>query len=394
MSDSDSLAVDSLAAGSLTADERSRYARHLSLPDVGPEGQVKLKSASVLVIGTGGLGSPVAMYLAAAGVGRLGLVDFDNVEYSNLQRQIIHSSENVGKPKVESAARSLAGINPLIQVDPINEAFTSDNALAIAQDYDILIDGTDNFATRYLVNDICVLLNKPNCYGSIFRFEGQASVFANGDGPCYRCLYPQPPAPGTVPSCAEDGVLGILPGLVGTIQATEAIKLILGVGETLTERLLLIDALEMKFRTMKVRRDPRCPVCGDHPTITSPIDYDQFCGTPKVGTKHPEQSPWDITPAELKRRLDQNESLTLLDVREPHEYEICQLGGKLIPLGELEQRHQELDRENRIVVHCKLGGRSSKAVQILRDLGFERVENLNGGIMRWAEEIDPTLTRY
>ena len=376
---------------SLTTDELSRYARHLTLPEVGSSGQSKLKSASALVVGTGGLGSPVAMYLAAAGVGRLGIVDFDRVEYSNLQRQIIHASTSVGRSKVDSAADSIASVNPLVQVDRYDEALKSDNAMKIAADYDVIIDGTDNFATRYLVNDVCVLLRKSNCYGSIFRFEGQASVFGHDDGPCYRCLYPQPPAPGVVPSCAEGGVLGILPGIVGTIQATEAIKLILGIGEPLSGRLLLIDAAEMKFREMKVRRDPNCPVCGDNPTIRAPIDYEQFCG---VNADDSRQSPWDIQASELKRRMDSGEVFTLLDVREPHEYEICSLGGKLIPLGQLEQRYDELDKDESIVVHCKLGMRSAKAVKLLRELGFSRVENLNGGINGWSRKIDPSVPTY
>lgn len=377
--------------GSLSSEEYTRYARHLTLPEVGVRGQAKLKAASVLIVGTGGLGSPVAMYLAAAGVGRLGIVDFDQVEHSNLQRQIIHASENVGRSKVDSAAEMLRGVNPLIRVDCYEHAFTSANAMPIAAEYDIIIDGTDNFATRYLVNDVCVLLNKPNCYGSIFRFEGQASVFGHDGGPCYRCLYPQPPAPGTVPSCAEGGVLGVLPGIVGTMQATEAIKIILGIGESLSGRLLLIDALDMKFRQMKVRRDANCPICGDHPTIHAPIDYEQFCGTKAVDAS---QSPWDIEASELKRRRDSGETFTLLDVREPHEYEICNLGGLLIPLGELAERSTELDRDQPIVVHCKLGMRSAKAVKLLRDLGFNHVDNLKGGINGWSRKIDPDVPTY
>ena len=381
-------------SNTLSPEELSRYARHLTLPEVGVDGQKRLKAASVLIIGAGGLGSPVAMYLAAAGIGKLGIVDFDQVEYSNLQRQIIHSTESVGRSKVESARQSLLAINPLVDVVPIEQAFTSENAMEIARDYDIIIDGTDNFATRYLVNDVCVLLKKPNCYGSIFRFEGQASVFGYAGGPCYRCLYPQPPAPGVVPSCAEGGVLGILPGIVGTIQATEAIKLILGIGDSLSERLLLIDALDMKFRQVKVRRDPICPVCGDNPTITALIDYDQFCGTPKRDDQPLEQSPWDISPAELKQKMDSNENFVLLDVRQPHEYEICNLDGTLIPLDELSSRHQELNRETPIIVHCKLGGRSAKAVKLLRDQGFKEVQNLNGGIIAWSKQIDATVAVY
>tara|TARA_R110002049_G_scaffold50370_3_gene143039 strand:+ start:67002 stop:68183 length:1182 start_codon:yes stop_codon:yes gene_type:complete len=385
------------SAPSLTADEIKRYARHLTLPEVGVEGQSKLKAASVLIVGAGGLGSPTAMYLAAAGVGRLGLVDFDQVEYSNLHRQIIHASENVGRSKVDSAAEMLSSVNPLIQVDRYPHALTSNNAMQIVAGYDIVIDGTDNFSTRYLVNDVCVLLKKPNCYGSIFRFEGQASVFGYGNGPCYRCLYPQPPAAGTVPSCAEGGVLGVLPGLVGTIQATEAIKLILGIGDSLDGRLLLIDAMDMKFRQMKVQRDANCPVCGDQPTITAPIDYEQFCGVAAASgdeSSDPAQSPWDIEASELKRRFETGETLTLIDVREPHEYEICNLNGKLIPLGELPERHAELDLHETIVVHCKMGLRSAKAVKILRDLGFSNVANLKGGINGWSQKIDPSIPTY
>jgi len=378
----------------LTRDEYVRYARHLTLPEVGTAGQTRLKASSVLLIGAGGLGSPVAMYLAAAGVGRIGIVDFDRVDHSNLQRQIIHGTKSVDRFKVDSAAEAIANINPLVQVEPYQASFSSSNAMAIANEYDIVIDGTDNFATRYLVNDVCVLLKKPNCYGSIFRFEGQASVFAFGDGPCYRCLYPQPPAPGTVPSCAEGGVLGILPGLIGTIQATEAVKLILGIGSPLAGKLLLVDALEMKFREMKVRRDVNCPVCGDQPTITAPIDYEQFCGTRQIGTTAAQQSLWDIEPNELKRRMETGQRFTLLDVREPHEYEICHLGGILMPLGELAERHHELDVDESIVVHCKMGGRSAKAVQMLRDLGFTDVVNLKGGIHGWSKQIDPSVPLY
>ena len=375
----------------LSSEEKLRYARHLVLPEVGMEGQEKLKASSVLVIGAGGLGSPVALYLAAAGVGRIGIVDFDRVEFSNLQRQIIHGSEDVGRSKVSSAAESIASINPLVCVDSHEQPLSSDNAMSIVARYDIVIDGTDNFATRYLVNDVCVLSGKPNCYGSIFRFEGQASVFGMSGGPCYRCLYPQPPDPGVVPNCAEGGVLGVLPGIVGTIQANEAIKLILGTGNPLSERLLLFDALEMKFRELKVSRDPKCPVCGDQPTITEPIDYEQFCGVPK---KDDAQSPWDIEPIELKRQMDARESVVVLDVREPHEYETCNLGGVLIPLGELAERTGELDPSANIVVHCKMGGRSAKAVKLLRDAGFGRVSNLKGGITAWSKQIDASIPTY
>ncbi len=381
-------------ATALSPDELQRYARHLSLPEVGLAGQSKLRAASVLIVGAGGLGSPVAMYLAAAGVGRLGLIDFDRVEYSNLQRQIIHTTDSVGRSKVESAAESIARINPLIAVDAIDEALTSENAMRIASAYDIIIDGTDNFATRYLVNDVCVLLKKPNCYGSIFRFEGQASVFGHAGGPCYRCLYPEPPAPGTVPNCAEGGVLGILPGIVGAIQATEAIKLILGIGDSLSGRLLLIDAADMRFRELKVRRNMDCPVCGDAPTITAPIDYDSFCGSSPAREETDQQSPWDIEPSELKRLLDDGTEFILIDVREPHEYDICSLSGTLIPLAELPDRHHELPIDKPIVVHCKLGGRSAKAVDQLRELGFKDVRNVRGGIDAWAIEIDSSVPRY
>ena len=374
----------------LSQQERSRYARHLSLPEVGLEGQKKLKAASILVVGTGGLGSPVLLYLAAAGIGRIGIVDFDRVEFSNLQRQIIHGTSDVGRAKVESAATAIREINPSVSVECHDQALSSANAMDIAKDYDVVIDGTDNFATRYLVNDVCVLLGKPNCYGSIFRFEGQASVFGFGDGPCYRCLYPTPPDPHLIPNCAEGGVLGVLPGLVGTIQANEAIKVVLGVGEPLVGRLLLVDALSMRFRQLTLKKDPECPVCGDSPIITEPIDYDDFCGVSKMEP----QSPWDIEPSSLKNDLDAGTELLVLDVREPHEYEICNLNGKLIPLGELAGRVDELDRAQKIVVHCKLGGRSSKAVELLRQQGFEDVHNLKGGIIAWANQIDSDLETY
>ncbi|TWU65030.1 putative adenylyltransferase/sulfurtransferase MoeZ [Crateriforma conspicua] len=378
-----------------STEERIRYSRHFTLPEVGVGGQAKLKQASVLLIGAGGLGAPVAMYLAAAGVGRLGLVDFDRVDQSNLQRQIIHGTNDVGKPKVESAEQTLADINPHVRLQFFNEPLTSENAMQRVADYDIVIDGTDNFATRYLVNDVCVLSGKPNCYGSIFQFEGQASVFGLGDGPCYRCLYPKPPAPGTVPSCAEGGVLGVLPGMIGMIQATEAVKLILGQGMSLSGRLVLYDALQMRFREVKVRRDPQCPVCGDHPSITRLIDYQEFCGAPKMSsTDANEQSPWDVQPGDVQQRLQSGADFILLDVREPHEYEICHLGGTLIPLGELQQRVGELDASREIIVHCKMGGRSAKAVQQLRQLGFENVHNMRGGIHAWSDEIDSSVPKY
>nr|WP_315853853.1 molybdopterin-synthase adenylyltransferase MoeB [Crateriforma spongiae] len=383
------------SADFFSTEERIRYSRHFTLPEVGVGGQAKLKQASVLLIGAGGLGAPVAMYLAAAGVGRLGLVDFDRVDQSNLQRQIIHGTNDVGKPKVESAEQTLADINPHVRLQFFNEPLTSENAMQRVADYDIVIDGTDNFATRYLVNDVCVLSGKPNCYGSIFQFEGQASVFGLGDGPCYRCLYPKPPAPGTVPSCAEGGVLGVLPGMIGMIQATEAVKLILGQGMSLSGRLVLYDALQMRFREVKVRRDPQCPVCGDHPSITRPIDYQEFCGAPKMSsTDANEQSPWDVQPGDVQQRLQTGADFILLDVREPHEYEICHLGGTLIPLGELQQRVGELDASREIIVHCKMGGRSAKAVQQLRQLGFENVHNMRGGIHAWSDEIDSSVPKY
>ncbi len=393
----------------LTNDEISRYSRHLILPEVGMEGQQKLKAARILCVGTGGLGAPLALYLAAAGVGTIGLVDFDTVDASNLQRQIIHSTATVGKLKVDSAEIMLKGLNPFLNVVKHNTMLTSANALEIFRDYDIIADGTDNYQTRYLVNDACVLTGKPNAYGSIFRFEGQASVFAAEDAPCYRCLYPEPPPPGLVPSCAEGGVLGILPGLVGVIQATEVIKLILGIGESLAGRLLLVDALTMKFRTLKLRKNPECPVCGENPTVTGLIDYDQFCGIQKPNTVGPLEVERDkvseaplldgipqISVEELKRRIDAQEDVFVLDVREPHEVQIINIGAPLIPLGQLANRVGELEAEKnrRIVVHCKLGGRSQKAALILKQAGFERIENLAGGIIAWAEKIDPSLPKY
>jgi adenylyltransferase/sulfurtransferase len=394
----------------LSNDEIARYSRHLILPEVGMEGQLKLKAARVLCVGTGGLGAPLALYLAAAGVGTLGLVDFDTVDASNLQRQIIHSTATVGKLKVDSAEIMLKALNPYMNVVKHNTMLTSANAMEIFKDYDIIADGTDNFQTRYLVNDACVLLHKPNAYGSIFRFEGQASVFATEAGPCYRCLYPEPPPPGLVPSCAEGGVLGILPGLVGVIQATEVIKLILGIGETLAGRLLLVDALTMKFRTLKLRKNPDCPVCGTHPTVTALIDYDQFCGIEKPKTVGPlevaqNKSVADvpvvdgipqISVQELKKKLDAKEDFFLLDVREPHEAKIVNIGAPLIPLGELAKRLDELapQKDREIVVHCKSGGRSQKAAQLLKNAGFTHVENLAGGILAWADKIDPTMPKY
>ena len=379
----------------LSNDEIGRYSRHLLLPEVGLEGQQKLKAAKVLCVGTGGLGSPLALYLAAAGVGTLGLVDFDTVDSSNLQRQIIHSTADVGRPKIDSASEKLKALNPYLNVVKHETMLTSANALEIIRDYDIVADGTDNFPTRYLVNDACVLTGKPNAYGSIFRFEGQASVFATKEGPCYRCLYPEPPPPGLVPSCAEGGVLGILPGLVGVIQATEVIKFILGKGEPLIGRLLLVDALNMHFRELKLRKNPDCPVCGKNPTVTKLIDYDQFCGiVPQAAPAQIQNGIPQISPIELKRRLDAGEDLFVLDVREPHEYQIANLGAKLVPLGDLPARVNELDSSREIVVHCKSGGRSQKAAEFLAQSGFKKLHNLAGGINGWSTDVDPKIAKY
>jgi molybdopterin/thiamine biosynthesis adenylyltransferase/rhodanese-related sulfurtransferase len=379
----------------LSNDEVARYSRHLILPEVGMEGQQKLKAAKVLCVGTGGLGSPLAFYLAAAGIGTLGLVDFDVVDSSNLQRQIIHSTKDVGRSKIQSATEKLEALNPFLKIVPHETMLTSKNALEIISQYDVVADGTDNFPTRYLVNDACVLTGKPNAYGSIFRFEGQASVFATKDGPCYRCLYPEPPPPGLVPSCAEGGVLGILPGLVGVIQATEVIKLILGKGQTLIGRLLLVNALDMKFRELKLRKNPECPVCGTNPTVTKLIDYEQFCGIVPEQKAAPVQNGIpQMTVKEYKQRRDSGEDLFLLDVREPFEYQIAQIGGHLIPLGELPQRVGELDPKREIVVQCKSGGRSQRAAEFLKKNGFEKVHNLAGGITAWSNEIDPSVRKY
>ncbi len=380
----------------LTSDDLSRYSRHLLLPEVGMEGQQRLKAASVLCVGAGGLGSPLALYLAAAGVGTLGMVDFDAVDASNLQRQIIHSTRDIGRKKLDSAEEKLLALNPALNVVKHETMLSSANALDILSDYDIVADGTDNFPTRYLVNDACVLLGKPNVYGSIFRFEGQASVFATKDGPCYRCLYPEPPPPGLVPSCAEGGVLGILPGLVAIIQATEVIKLILGKGEPLVGRLLLVDALAMRFRELKLRKNPECPVCGPRPTVTQLIDYQQFCGlAPK---SQQEQSLKNgipqLTVHECKQRLDAGEDLFILDVREPFEYQIANLGGKLIPQNEVPQRLSEIDRNREIVVHCKMGVRSQRIAEFLVQSGYPNVKNLAGGITAWSDQIDPSVRKY
>jgi molybdopterin/thiamine biosynthesis adenylyltransferase/rhodanese-related sulfurtransferase/molybdopterin converting factor small subunit len=379
----------------LSPDEIKRYSRHLILPEVGMDGQRALKGAKVLCIGAGGLGSPVAMYLAAAGVGTIGIVDFDVVDMSNLQRQILHGTPDVGRPKLASAKDRLQALNPNVHVETYETALSSENALQLFEPYDVIVDGTDNFPTRYLVNDACVLLRKPNAYGSIFRFEGQASVFGTKDGPCYRCLYPEPPPPGLVPSCAEGGVLGVLPGIIGTIQANETIKLILGKGEPLIGRFLIFDALRMKFRELKLRKDPDCPVCGTHPTVTKLIDYEQFCGVGPQQHTETEAVTDDMTARELKERLDRGESIVVVDVREPQEYQINRIAGsRLIPLGELPQRYEELDRNAAIVCQCKSGARSAKATAFLRGIGFKNVRNLAGGILGWIDQVDPSQPKY
>src|SRR5437773_2500129 len=375
----------------LTKDEIKRYSRHLIMPEVGVEGQLKLKASKVLCIGAGGLGSPVAMYLAAAGVGTLGLVDFDVVDFSNLQRQILHGTPDVGRSKLASAQDRLHALNPEITIETYETALSSQNALNLFEPYDVIVDGTDNFPTRYLVNDACVLLGKPNAYGSIFRFEGQASVFFAKEGPCYRCLYPEPPPPGLVPSCAEGGVLGVLPGIIGTIQAMETIKLILGIGEPLVGRLVLFDALKLQFRELKLEKDPDCPVCGTHPTITELIDYEAFCG---VGAE-PSYDGAEITAQELKEEWQRNPELLVIDVREPHEHEIVHIdGAELIPLGELPNRLNELDGHREIVTHCHHGARSLKALEILKAAGFSKVRSLRVGIDAWAVNVDSSLPRY
>jgi len=378
----------------LTHDEVKRYSRHLIMPEVGMTGQKKLKKASVLCVGAGGLGSPLAFYLTAAGVGRIGIVDFDVVDFSNLQRQILHTTEDVGRPKLDSAADKLKALNPNVNVELHETRLTSENALQLFEKYDIVVDGTDNFPTRYLVNDACVLTGKPNVYGSIFRFEGQASIFATSDGPCYRCLYPEPPPPGLVPSCAEGGVLGILPGLVGLVQATEVIKLILEKGNTLVGRLLLFDALGMKFRELKLKKDPQCPVCGENATIKALIDYEEFCGIgPEV-----DESPTgidEVTAKELKEELDQGQDPYILDVRNPVEYEISRIeGSHLIPLDQLLNRLNELDSARDIVAHCRTGARSAKAIEMLQEAGFRKLRNLKGGVLAWADDVDPTMAKY
>ncbi len=385
----------------LSPGETLRYARHLILPEVGPAGQRRLKQSRVLLVGAGGLGSPVALYLAAAGVGTLGMVDFDVVDATNLQRQVLHGTPDVGRPKLDSARDRIGALNPHVAVEPHPVRLTSANALELFREYDVVVDGTDNFPTRYLVNDACVLTGKPNVYGSILRWEGQASVFWAERGPCYRCLFRDPPPPGLVPSCAEGGVLGVLPGIVGTLQAAETLKLLLGVGETLVGRLLLLDALRMRFRELRLRKDPECPSCGERPTIRELIDYERFCGVPPT---NPTETPMangseipEITPAELKQRLDRGDRLTIIDVREPQEWDIANLeehGSRLIPLGQIEERAGEIDPEEEIVLHCRSGARSAQALAALRDRGYTRLWNLRGGILSWSDDVDPSLPKY
>ncbi len=384
----------------LSTDESVRYSRHLILPEVGPDGQRRLKAGRVLVVGAGGLGSPVAMYLAAAGVGTLGIADFDVVDTTNLQRQVIHGTSDVGRPKLDSARDRIAEINPHVAVVPHAERLTSANALDVVREYDVVVDGTDNFPTRYLLNDAGVLLGKPVVYGSILRWEGQASVFHAGHGPCYRCLFAEPPPPGLVPNCAEGGVLGVLPGIIGSIQACEAIKLLLGAGETLTGRLLIFDALRMRFREMRLRRDPACPACGENPTVRGLIDYERFCGlAPQAPANGAEMNGEmaEITPTELKERLDRGDPVTVIDVREPFEWDIGNLGSygaRLIPMNDLANRVDEVPRDQDVVLMCRSGARSGRMLEMLRDQGFERLWNLKGGILAWSDQVDPTIPRY
>ena len=379
----------------LSNEEVYRYSRHLIIPDVGLAGQQKLKAASVLIVGAGGLGSPLALYLAAAGIGKLGIVDFDSVDFTNLQRQILHSTPDVGRSKLDSARDRLEALNPGVEVQRYETRLTSDNAMEIAGDYDIVIDGTDNFPTRYLVNDACVLLGKPNVYGSIFRFDGQASVFDAKRGPCYRCLYPEPPPPGAVPSCAEGGVLGVLPGIIGVIQATEAIKLIVGIGEPLIGRLLIYDALAMSFTDLKLKKDPKCPICGENPTVTDLIDYEHFCGLDVEEPEAESLRDFEMTPEELRARMEQGDDLLIVDVREPHEHDICRIGGaKLMPLSRFAAEVSQLSSTQEIVLYCHRGIRSMTALKFLRKAGFRRLKNLQGGIDAWARRIDPDMPRY
>ena len=393
--------VDTLSAEpavSFSPEEMRRYSRHFTLPEFGIAGQRKLKTSSVLLVGAGGLGSPLALYLAAAGVGRLGLIDFDVVDESNLHRQVLHGTKDVGRKKLDSARDRIADINPNVEVETYETALTSANALDILAGYDVVADGTDNFPTRYLVNDACVLLGIPNVYASIFRFEGQVSVFGFQDGPCYRCVYEQPPPPGLVPSCAEGGVLGVLPGLVGTLQATEVIKMLTGIGEPLVGRLLMVDALDMQFRTLKIRKNPDCPICSDHPTQKELIDYDAFCGVPHQNghQDNDEEMIPEITVKEFKERLDRGDKMFVLDVRQPHETEICSLGGTLIPVAELPQRLDEIadHRDEDVIVYCRSGARSGRAVEMMRQRGFTKALNLKGGVLAWSDEVDPTMPKY
>jgi adenylyltransferase/sulfurtransferase len=379
----------------LSNEEILRYSRHLIMPEVGMEGQLKLKKASVLLVGAGGLGAPLGLYLAAAGIGRIGMVDFDVVDFTNLQRQVIHGTKDVGRKKLDSAFDKMADINPNVKLEKHEVALTSENALDIIRNYDFVVDGTDNFPTRYLVNDACVLLKKPNIYGSIFRFEGQCTVFAYPGGPCYRCLYPEPPPPGLVPSCAEGGVLGILPGIIGLMQATETVKLILGTGEPLVGRLVLYDALAMRFRELKLRRNPECPVCGDHPTLHKLIDYQEFCGVPHQEPVQPTANLGEIEPTEVKQKIDRGDKFILLDVREPHEFQICRIPtSTLIPLGELPKHLNDFDKNAEIIAHCKSGVRSGKATNLLRENGFKNVRNMKGGILAWSDKVDPSVPKY
>jgi sulfur-carrier protein adenylyltransferase/sulfurtransferase len=394
--------VPSIAGGvatepaELSKDEIRRYSRHLIMPEVGLDGQRKLRAARVLMIGAGGLGSPLGLYLSAAGVGTIGVVDFDVVDETNLQRQILHGQKDIGRSKLESARQRMLDVNPFVEIEPYEVRLSSDNALDILRDYDVIADGTDNFPTRYLVNDACVLLGKPNVYGSIFRFEGQLSVFWAARGPCYRCLFREPPPPGLVPSCAEGGVLGVLPGIVGALQALETIKLILGRGDVMIGRLLLFDALAMRFRELKLRKDPACPVCGTNPTVRALIDYEEFCGIPQAAAEEKDGIP-EISPEDLQRRVRHGDPLAIIDVREPHEWDIANLeeyGARLIPLGQIAERMHELDSAQEIVLHCRSGARSARALRLLRDAGFRKLWNLKGGILGWIDEVDPSLNRY
>jgi molybdopterin/thiamine biosynthesis adenylyltransferase/rhodanese-related sulfurtransferase len=391
------ISEDRLKSIDFSNDEIARYSRHLIMPEVTLDGQKRIKASSVLCIGTGGLGSPIALYLAAAGVGRIGLVDFDVVDFSNLQRQILHGTDDVGRKKLNSARDRIKAVNPNVQVDLHDMLFRSENAMQVVKDYDIVIDGTDNFPTRYLSNDVCVLTKKPNIYGSIFRFDGQCTVFApHLGGPCYRCMFPEPPPPGMVPSCAEGGVLGVLPGIIGVMQALEAIKLIIGIGDPLIGRLVSFDALKLRFKEFKIRKDPNCPICGDHPTLHELIDYDQFCGIPQADAEAAkEMDVPTITAIDLKQKFDRHDKFVLVDVREPFEYEITHIpGSKLIPLGELPARLSELDSADDIVLQCKSGGRSAKALRILQEAGFRKLSNLEGGITAWSDNVDPTVPKY